>query len=224
MDADAKRKRKLEVDKQIEKRKENIINAALQVFLKAGIENSKISDIAKIAEVGEATIYRYFGNKVNLTIACATHLWNIHMSHMASILNVENKKNVKGFDIIKKILEQFGSMMLKQPELLRILDEFENYIIKEKISIERLIKFQEGVTSIESMVEKIIQKGIEDKSIRSDVNGMLFYMTATHSIMALAQKLVFRSDLLITNHLFDKQKQLDTLIDMELYYIKGKYA
>jgi len=46
-----------------------IINAALKVFAKKGFYNSKVSEIAKEAEVADGTIYLYFKNKDDILIS-----------------------------------------------------------------------------------------------------------------------------------------------------------
>ena len=46
----------------------NVVQAAKIEFAKNGIMNSKIKDIAKRANVGEASVYRYFSDKPALLI------------------------------------------------------------------------------------------------------------------------------------------------------------
>ena len=71
-----KTKRRTELDRQIAARKEDIMDAAILEFIENGIDNSKISDIAKRAEVGTVTVYRYFENKHRLLIYIAAWYWN----------------------------------------------------------------------------------------------------------------------------------------------------
>ncbi|MFA9399434.1 MAG: TetR/AcrR family transcriptional regulator, partial [Clostridiaceae bacterium] len=47
--------RQLELDEQKEKRKEEIIIAASEIFKSQGIDNTKMTDIAEKAQVGVAT-------------------------------------------------------------------------------------------------------------------------------------------------------------------------
>lgn len=44
-------------------KKKQIINAALEVFAKQGLEKGKIADIAKVAGIGKGTVYEYFKSK-----------------------------------------------------------------------------------------------------------------------------------------------------------------
>ena len=52
-----------------EDKHQRIIKAALKVFSKKGFYNSKVSEIAKEAEVADGTIYLYFKNKDDILIS-----------------------------------------------------------------------------------------------------------------------------------------------------------
>ncbi len=52
-----------------EDKHQRIINAALKVFAKKGFYNSRVSEIAKEAEVADGTIYLYFKNKDDILIS-----------------------------------------------------------------------------------------------------------------------------------------------------------
>ncbi len=48
----------------------SIVQSAINVFAQKGFHNTKISDIAKVANVADGTIYLYFDNKDDLLIRC----------------------------------------------------------------------------------------------------------------------------------------------------------
>lgn len=47
-----------------------IIDSAIKIFAKKGFHNTKISEIAKMAKIGEGTLYLYFKSKEELLIKC----------------------------------------------------------------------------------------------------------------------------------------------------------
>ncbi|MCK5345643.1 MAG: helix-turn-helix transcriptional regulator, partial [Candidatus Heimdallarchaeota archaeon] len=49
-----------------ELRKERILNGALKVFQKQGIEKATMDEIAKEADFGKATLYYYFESKEDI--------------------------------------------------------------------------------------------------------------------------------------------------------------
>lgn len=54
-------------------RAEEILCAALQVFAEHGFANTDVQVIADQVGVGKGTVYRHFGNKEGLFLACARH-------------------------------------------------------------------------------------------------------------------------------------------------------
>ncbi|MGA2330426.1 MAG: TetR/AcrR family transcriptional regulator [Syntrophales bacterium] len=60
-----KRKRTVLPEKQ---RREDILQAALEIFAKRGYHQSRMSDIAAVAGVAHGTVYRYFPNKRTLAM------------------------------------------------------------------------------------------------------------------------------------------------------------
>ena len=56
-------------------REESIVYVAAELFLRDGIEAVKMTDVAEKAEVGVASLYRYFGTKETLVIRAGALLW-----------------------------------------------------------------------------------------------------------------------------------------------------
>ena len=59
-------KRKVEFEQSKKKRMEYIVEKAAEIFCAQGIDNTKVTDIAKAADVGVASVYRYFKTKSEL--------------------------------------------------------------------------------------------------------------------------------------------------------------
>jgi len=53
-------------ERQKERRRQDILDAAWGLFGERGVENTSIEEIATKAEVGPATVYNYFGSKTDL--------------------------------------------------------------------------------------------------------------------------------------------------------------
>ena len=56
------------------RRTEQAVTVSAQLFLKNGIEAVKMTDIAEASGIGVATLYRYFGTKIGITIAIIKNL------------------------------------------------------------------------------------------------------------------------------------------------------
>ena len=52
-----------------EEKKANILEASIKIFAKKGVTKTKMSDIAKAADIGKGTIYEYFRSKDDIFLA-----------------------------------------------------------------------------------------------------------------------------------------------------------
>ena len=218
---DAKATRRLALDRQIKARKDDIIDAAICEFIENGIDNSKISDIAKRAEVGTITVYRYFETKPRLVIECATKLWKSEMETLTPLLFPTDFDRLNGYEQATHILEILGTLHEKCPVMLRLLEQFDNYVVKEHIQKEQLQQYEAGIIDTREMLLAAIRTGQADGSIRLDIDAIRFYATTTHAVIALSQKLLMRGDVIQSDTETDAKTQIALLIEMALYFIKG---
>ena len=84
-------------------KKENIVQAAVQVFREKGIEKTKISDIVKVAGIAQGTFYLYFPSKLAL---------------MPAIAEVMVEKTM---DIVKDTVQEDVSFVTKLEQLVEAI-------------------------------------------------------------------------------------------------------
>ncbi|MTI70066.1 MAG: helix-turn-helix transcriptional regulator [Firmicutes bacterium] len=219
MDLKSKRKRELDIRKK--KRRKEIIKVALEVFKEKGIDNTKMTDVAKKAEFGVATLYRYFNTKADLVIETATLLWDEEINVINNMLNEKTFTELKAIKRVRKILELFLDIYYNHQDTLSFLEQFDNYIVKENIPEDKLENYEENVINIKESIIKAINEGKIDGSIRKDIDVDVFYVTITHSLMSLCQKLVLRGKILTNDNVVKENEQIQLLIDMAIDYISN---
>jgi AcrR family transcriptional regulator len=217
---DLKEKRKQEIDRQKEHRKEQIIKAAIAVFKEKGIENAKMIDVAKKAEFGVATVYRYFNTKTELVIASGAWLWDDELRHIHSMLYEEDLLANKAIHCVEKTLNLFLDMYHNHADILGFLEQFDNYVVKENIPPQQLIKYEASVITIKEDILEAIALGKVDGSIKPDIDENLFYITATHALMSLCQKLTLRGKIISKDDEIDGYLQIKFFIEALLGYIR----
>ena len=216
---DLKIKRKLEMDNQKEKRKEQVVLAAIEVFKEKGIDSSKMTDIAKKAEIGVATVYRYFNTKIELVIAAATALWKEKISILYNKFYEPMFMELNGADRVRLILNLFVDIYQNYPEFIIFLEAFDNYIVKESIPLENLEGYEKIIIDTKLDIFKAIDQGKKDGSIKINIDNHVFYITITHSLMSLSQKLILRGNILRSDRDIKGDTQLKLLIDMAMMYL-----
>ena len=86
-------------------REEAIVYVAAELFLRDGIESVKMTDIADRAEVGVASLYRYFGTKEALVLRAGALLWQDLQTLFGSVYEAENFHAQTG---LEQIIRLFG--------------------------------------------------------------------------------------------------------------------
>lgn len=115
--------------KTTKKKKQAIIQAALQLFKEKGFKDTSIKAIAKVAEVSPVSIYNYFGGKDNLVALCVNDLFEEVTQQAEDILNsnldFKTKLN-QAFSLCqekmsRQISDYFQDKMVKDPALSSLL-------------------------------------------------------------------------------------------------------
>ncbi len=138
-----------------------ILDAAIRIFARKGFYNSTISDIAKVAEVAEGTIYLYFKNKDDLLISIFEHSMEMFIQ--------EAEKELEGLEDPKEKMKRFLALHLrivqKNPELAQVLQ------IELRQSSKFMKEYEGGKFSdYLNVVRSIMEEGQEKGVFRKDLD------------------------------------------------------
>jgi TetR/AcrR family fatty acid metabolism transcriptional regulator len=142
-----------------------IIEAAVKVFAKNGFYNSKVSEIARAANVADGTIYLYFQNKDDILI-------RLFEEEMATVLQKMTEEVNQESDPAKK-LQRFALVHLKLVE--------ENHELAEIIQVEtrQSSKFMKEYKNPQfqqylNLISSIIREGQAQGVFRAEVEPGVF--------------------------------------------------
>lgn len=176
---------------------QKVINAALDSFIKYGIEDSKISDIAATAGLTERSVFRYFDTKSDLVLAAAMLFWDRVKKSVTKSGNevLEDNKanpNSSGIKEVETILKNYTHIYFNQSKQLVFVHEAEAYLYrhgKEKLlNNSPILSFQDSTDPLAIA----IKKGLEDGSICKDIDIEDLYYNTYDSILGVLQKLAIR--------------------------------
>ncbi len=149
-----------------ERRRNDIIDAAERVFFSSGLENATMDDVAEQAELSKGTLYIYFKSKEDLYLAITKRGLDILTSMFEKVsapasLGIEKIYAIGQAyrDFSKKHTDYFQAMAYFDLRIKEISDESPN----AKLSIEQGKK-------VLTICAEAIQCGIEDGTIRSDID------------------------------------------------------
>lgn len=199
---------------------QRVIEAAKIEFTEHGIKNSKLRIIAKRAKVGEASIYRYFKDKNDLIKIVAFSYWQNHANLFDDYYYGHVVEKDTGLKKVEVALNIFHYLYKNHKDFLKFVEDFDNYMSRE-IKATEDSSFQELIYSLKRRFVSIFNEGIQDGSIKPDLDGEEMYSFVSQVMISTTQKLSARIGYL---HEVDENypiKCLNNLIDMFIHYIKN---
>ena len=182
-----------------------LVDMATDLFMARSISEVTIKDIAVAAQVGEATIYRYFGSKQNIVVHAAMKIQGIVSK---DFFNLEKGKN--GFEKLKVFYESYYEIFIKHPNFYKFLNEFDAYVSVEDSSITN--PYESAIDSYKNFYMDAYELGLKDGSIRKQNDIEMFYFSTTHALLELAKKLAFKKAVLNQDNRIEKTSELQCLI------------
>ena len=194
-------------------KKDLIVDKALDLFLKDSIINVKIKDIAQELEIGEMTIYRYFKTKDNLVLHCAIKLQKKVFDKYFNFKNIEGNFNkMKAF--YNNYLEVFNS----NPEYLKFINEFD--LIMSNKEYDGIEIYGDFFDNFKDIYMNIYLDGVKNNEIKEIADINTFYYASSKSLLELSKKEASNLDFLKQDHIIEKNKLIEELINIILFNLK----
>lgn len=197
----------------IRKRKAQVIKSAKQVFAKTGIQESKMTTIAKEAGIGVASLYRYFETKIDIALEVGIDYWET--------INIEaDKMKETGYLGLKELMMIYTRNDEETINFFRFIEDLDNFIVREQVNNDKLIAYDECIKMLQSKFEKMIIEGQENGTINSELDPLLSYRMINHTLTALKQKQCIRGHVLSSDDEIILSEEMALLIEILLKYIE----
>ena len=181
------------------KKRQLIMEAALQVFVEHGYEKTKIIDVARTAGIGKGTVYEYFESKEALFCCILEEYCEYYKEGVRKILVDLNDAGCKEklLSVIRMEEELKDQVHLKSLNPIQLMTEFTNFPgLKQAIQVMLKFKFD--------TVCEILNEGVKNGEFRS-VNIPL----ATAALMGASSAVDLISDEI---QVYSDESLLDLLI------------
>ena len=189
-----------------------LVDMATDLFMSRSIQEVTIRDIAISAQVGEATIYRYFGKKQELVVQAAMKLQGIVSS---GYFQLDSKMN--GYQKLEAFYLSYLDIFDHHRDFYKFLSEFDAYMSVENKDI--LNPYEDAIDQYKSAFMNAYEQGLKDGSVKAQENIDLFYFSTTHSILELCKKLALKA-VLNQDLAIEKLGEVRCLIDIVLNALK----
>ena len=199
----------------LEAKKNYIISEAVNQFSSHPIKDVTIKDIASAAGVGEATVYRYFGTKGDLILACAEKL-----EKLVSEIFIEKTETHPAYKALERFYNAYLTIFTDKIYLYRFLNEFDAFVINEGVS--GLGSYEDAIDTYKQAFIAAYERGISDGSVRKVEDIELFYYSTTHAVLSLCKKLSAEAPVIRQDKMIEKHKEISTLINVILGALNGQ--
>jgi len=192
------------VDK--EKKKKQILLAAMKVFSEKGMKNSRMADIAHRADIGKGTIYEYFRSRDEILVDAYFLIMNDMGDRINSALkNIENpEKKIKAM-----IHVTYGALQELSPDLIQIFLDFWSEGIHQADKSKPAINLRSLYSDFRRQSRDILNDGIKLGLFRP-----MDTTCAASIIMAIIDGLLLQ--IILDNNAFDNNKIIDEIITIIL--------
>jgi len=162
-----------------EQRRKEILNAAETLFFSQGYDKVSMDAIADAAELNKATIYLYFKNKEALLSAVVLRGIRILLRKYTDCADTQ----VPGVTKVALMGRAYYQFTREQPDYQRLM----RYYSLERFSEENpcTIEIRKAFSTCRTILMDAIQEGIDDGTIRNDLNPFLISMYLIITFMGI---------------------------------------
>lgn len=202
-------------------RRKNMLEAGLRLCSENGIESVKLQEVADEAGVGIATLYNYYGNKVNLVNAISAYMWKNVWDENIKAIGADVLDSYNAYQRVEAYFDLMIYLYKEHPEILKFSSYYKTYMNQENVEKAEKNEHLDVVAPIATIFHDLYEKAQTDKSIRTDIDEQTMFTTIALTMLGMAERyaqgLVWAS-----NDENDYTKELIILKDMMLKWLKGE--
>ncbi len=187
-----------------DKRKQEILQKSLDVFIEEGYEDATFQKIADRCGITRTTLYIYFKNKHEIFLGSIKELLSEMEGALKTIIKDEN---LTAEAALRKILETLTDACERNKKLFSVLL---NYLMQlRKSGVDTGERVRRRVIRVRHLLSTIIIKGIQNKEFK-DIN----VKDANETLYGLMESAIFRIAVLNQDNVADIKAALNTTVDL----------
>lgn len=158
-------------EREKEQKRKTIVDAAEKLFFSRGFDNVSMEDIAKEVELGKGTLYLYFKSKDSLFFAIVFRRW----ADLGESMTEKVSHGKTGLEKIHIVIQCLIEYARENPDYSDMFTTFWPQLFL-RMGEEDAKTMRENAMNYMPRVHKDVMEGIEDGSIRNDLDPRLLGM------------------------------------------------
>jgi AcrR family transcriptional regulator len=198
------------------KRREDIIQGAQQLFLERGLSSVTLKDVVDFCGISKVTLYKYFRSLDEIIFEVQINV----LSAFWRVVTLHYPEGASGYEKFRQLLEHMISASEQHASYVRFIAMFDAFYRESYVNAElenRYISFLRGDTH---PFYALLDEGITDGSIRSDIDINVLTFTLSNVVIATLQRMTVRGKLLHLDQGVEPAFILQHMMDMVLTYLK----
>ena len=193
-----------------------LTDEATELFLARSIGGVTVKDIARHSGIGEATVYRTFGGRGALVLACAVKL----QARVIERFCAADRAGGTGFERLAAFYAVFSDILEEEPALYRFLSEFDAFCLAERP--EGLAEYADNLDRVREVFFAAYEEGVRDGSVRPLPDPDTFYSATTHAAISLCKKLAAERLILPQDDRVDPVAEARLMCGVVLSYLRNR--
>lgn len=201
------------------KNREEIIEAGKQLFLKHNFINVNIKDVCELASTSRVTFYKHFKTIDELAFEVQMDI----LKHMVRSIRNDSNSEANGKEIIQSMLYAWIHFAKEYSDEMKYIIMFDLYYGAYDSNEELKLRYNNFIVedSNSNFFNEAIEKGIEDKSLKSDLDPIKTAYYIFQTTMGLLQRISYTS-LPADNDTVTSDDITKLVVDMIISYIANK--
>ncbi len=197
-------------EREKEQRRNDIIDAAEKEFFSKGLSNATMDGVAEAVELSKGTIYLYFKSKEDLYLAIIRRgIMMLQQSFVAASFAHE-----KGIDKVEAIGRAFFEFCKTNPDHFHAMLYFESAGFPHDAESGYAAECYSESNNALEVTARAVQAGIDDGTMRSDLDPIKTAMTLYGVSVGLLQTAVLRGEMMREHHNLDPEELIEYFFEL----------
>lgn len=165
---------------------QRILENGFRIFAEKTIEKVTMLEVAKTADIGIASLYRYYSTKPKLVMAISMWAWDCYAKEDER--KEAAKPNRTAAEIFDAYLEAFLDLYRNHKDLLRFNQFFNIYLQSEAIPEVERQAYTDMIRGLEQRFGIIYRKALQDGTLRTDLPERKMFAATLHLMLAVTTR------------------------------------
>lgn len=169
-------------------RNEKILETAFELFSEKAIEAISMNEVAVAAEIGIATLYRYYGTKQKLAFAVNEAQWKRFYKEIEKTCPLDIAPPISAKEWLNQLMEMILSMFEQNKKMLRFNYHLDSYARHKPVPEDIRKKYYEMMQPMANWYAWMRERAEEDHTIRTDLGSSEFMNSVIAPLFSTASK------------------------------------